>query len=170
MATAESNCLGTDMRIKICLAVTFGVLTPIVMAGCTANSALERVQTLGKVKTGQPLPSYTGVSMTGKPMGAKPANGRFLIHLLHPQLPATCVDDECGEMGFLVRNQGGQLYGSSDRKLAGEAFDILPPPSSAKSEKYGVLIVSDPKGKVIAIYNHADRDAVRVVLSDLQNL
>jgi hypothetical protein len=158
------------MNIKIRLASNLCVFATIWMFGCNANASLERVQTLGKVKTGQPLPSYAGVSMTGKPMGAKPANGRFLIHLLHPQLPTTCVDDECGEMGFLVRNQGGQLYGASDLKLAGEAFDILPPPSSAKSEKYGVLIVSDPKGKVIAIYNHADRDSVRVVLSDLQNL
>jgi hypothetical protein len=158
------------MRIKICLAVTFSMLTTIGLASCNANAGLNRVETLGKVKTGQLLPSYAGVSMAGKPMGSKPTNGRFLIHLLHPQLPPTCMDEECGEIGFLVRNQGGQLYGASDRQLAEAAFDILPSTGVAKSEKYGVLIVSDPKGKVIAIYNHANRDSVRVVLSDLQNL
>jgi hypothetical protein len=158
------------MRIKICLAVTCVVLTTIGLGGCQANTSLKRVDILGKVKTGQLLPSYTGVSISGKPMGPKPANGRFLIHLLHPQLPATCVDDECGEMGFLVRNQGGQMYGASDRKLANAAFNILPPANSAKPDRYGVLIVSDPQGKVISIYNYADRDSVRIVLSELQNL
>lgn len=101
-------------------------------------------------------------------MGRIPSRGRFLIHLLHPELPSACVDEECGEIGLLVQRRGGQLYGGSDLKLAGAVFDILPPPNSNQNiNEYGVLIISDPQGKVLSIYNHANQDSVRVVLENL---
>lgn len=139
------------------------------LAGCSASPPLQKVDSLGKVTVGQLMPSYSGGSSSGRAMGRVPSRGKFLIHLLHPALPIACVDEECGEIGSLVQSYDGQLYGSSDLKLAGAVFDILPPANSSKdSDEYGVLIVSNPGGKVLAIYNHANQQSVKVVLDNLQ--
>jgi hypothetical protein len=140
------------------------------LLGCTVSPPLQKVNSLGKVTVGQLLPSYTGVSSSGRAMGRVPSKGEFLIHLLHPELPATCVGEECGEIGGLVQSYGGQLNGASDRKLAGSVFDILPSSDSSKSfDEYGVLIVSDSRGKVVAIYDHANKNSVQTALDDLSN-
>ena len=138
--------------------------------GCTGNPpSLQKVNSLGKITVGQLLPNYSEVSMSGTAMGRVPSRGKFLIHLLHPELPILCVDEECGEIGAIVRKYGGQLYGGSDLKWIGGLFDILPPRNSSKKiTEYGVLIVSDTSGKVISIYNHAKQDSVPIVLEDLQ--
>lgn len=100
-------------------------------------------------------------------MGPIPSKGTFLIHLLHPSLPTICVDEECGAIGPLVKSYGGQLYGSSDLKLADAVFGILPDQNSSKNiNDYGVLIISNPKGKVISIYDHASPDSVSIVLKN----
>jgi hypothetical protein len=136
---------------------------------CATIPQLQKVNSLGKIVVGQLLPSYAGVSASGKAMGRVPSRGSFLIHLLHPELPTTCVDEECGKIGSLVQSYGGQLYGGSDRKLAGAVFGILPSPNSSKNiDEYGVLIVSDPRGKVLSIYNHANQNSVNTVLKSIQ--
>jgi hypothetical protein len=136
---------------------------------CMANPPLQKISSLGKLKVGQLLPSYGGVSASGRAMGRVPSKGSFLIHLLHPELPTTCVDEECGKIGSLVQSYGGQLYGGSDRKLAGAVFDILPSPSSSKNiDEYGVLIVSSSGGKVLSIYNHATPNSVSTVLKSFK--
>ena len=138
--------------------------------GCTANPpSLQKVNSLGKITIGQLLPKYSEVSASGRAMGPRPSKGKFLIHLLHPELPTLCVDEECGEIGTLVQNYGGQLYGGSELKWIYGVFDILPPRNSSKKiTEYGVLIVSDTSGKVILIYNHAKQDSVPIVLENLQ--
>jgi hypothetical protein len=104
-------------------------------------------------------------------MGIRPANGRrFLIHVLHHDLPATCVDDECGPVGALVRQRGGQLYGASDLKLA-DRFGILPPGDPTRGTEqyrpYSVLVVSDPQGKITGIYDRATLATVERFLAQL---
>ena len=141
----------------------------VLLIGCTPSPSLQKVNSLGKISVGQLLPSYGGGSPSGRAMGRVPSKGKFLIHLLHPELPAACVDEECGEIGSLVQRYGGQLYGASDLKLADSVFDILPPPNSSKNiNDYGVLIVSDSGGKVLAIYNHANQSSVKIALENYQ--
>jgi hypothetical protein len=146
-------------------------LLPVVLSltiGCTANPSLQKVNSIGKITVGQLLPSYGGGSKSGRAMGRVPSRGTFLIHLLHPELPTTCVDEECGQIGSLVQSYGGQLYGGSDRKLARAVFGILPSPNSSKNDEYGVLIVSDSGGKVLSIYNHANQSSISMVLKSLE--
>ncbi len=139
------------------------------MLGCSASPPLQKVNSLGKITVGQLLPSYVGGSPSGRGMGRVPSKGKFLIHLLHPELPSTCVDEECGEIGTLVQSYGGQLYGGSDRKLARSVFDILPSPNSSKKiDEYGVLIVSNSGGKVLSIYNYANKSSVSKVLKSVK--
>ena len=136
--------------------------------GCTIHPPLQKVNSLGKVTVGQMLPGYSGLSISGKDVGPVPSRGKFLINLFHPELPPCCVDEECGEIGVLVQKYGGQFHGTSDLKI-GDAFGVLPPPDSSKNiNEYSILIVSDAKGQVISIYNHARPDSVYKVLEDLQ--
>lgn len=137
-------------------------------SGCTIHPPLQKVNSLGKVTVGQMLPGYSGLSTSGRTVGPVPSRGKFLINLLHPELPSFCVDEECGEIGVLAQKYGGQLQGTSDLKM-GDIFGVLPPPDSSKNiNEYGVLVISNTKGRVISIYNHARPDSVHKVLEDLQ--
>jgi hypothetical protein len=158
------------MRSKIGAGLA-GFVSLVMLAGCSqlstnsSSPTLNSVNQLGNVTVGQSVPGYGGGSASGRGMGPKPSRGEFLVHVLSPDLPITCVDDECGDVGAWVVEQGGQLFGGSDQKLA-YIFGVLPEEveGSVKPLEYSVVIVSDKHGKVTAIYNNSGLESVKEIL------
>lgn len=134
--------------------------------------SIQERESLGKLKVGRTLPNYAGGSQSGRAMGNKPSKGDYLIHLLHPKLPPACVDEECGVSVDLDRPKKKQLYGGSDLKLADQIFGIFSASNEEfrkESQDYGVLVISDRKGKILTIFEHVELSDVAEVMKR-QNL
>jgi hypothetical protein len=105
-------------------------------------------------------------------MGIRPSRGNYLVHVLHPQLPAACVDEECGPFGQTAETMGIQIFGGSDLKLADQIFGIFsadtPEEFQKQSKDYGVLVLSDKRGKILAIFNSIELTDVGKILQAKQ--
>jgi hypothetical protein len=161
---------------KISLPVLFCLM--ILLNGCgflqgLGKPSMQEVKSLGKLTVGKLLPSYGDGSPLRRSIGTKPSRGEYLIHLLHPKLPPTCVDYKCGVSLDLGKPQKIQLYGGSDLKLADIGFGIFSASTSEEfskqSQDYGILVISDQKGKIISIFNHVQLSDVAEVMKR-QNL
>ncbi len=148
--------------------------TILFVISCNADSgdsppAFQSVSTLGKLSVGKTLPRYSGSSESGQTVGNKPRNRKYLIHLLHSDLPPICVNEECGAFGPVANLKGADLYGGSDLKFADQVFGIFPADNDAfrqQSQNYGVLIISDQQAKIRTIYQHVDLPEVETILQD----
>jgi len=131
------------------------------------QNTFKLVTTLGKLSVGATLPTYGGSSESGRAIGNQPIDRKFLVHLLHSELPPTCVNEECGALGPIANLKGADFYGGSDLKLADQIFGIFPADHEAyrqESQNYGVLIISDQQAKIRAIYQHVDLPDVETIL------
>lgn len=137
----------------------------------TTQTSFNEITTLGKLRVGKTLPSYVGGSNSGRGMGIRPSRGNYLAHVLHPQLPATCVDEECGTFAQVAKKMGIQIFGGSDLKLADQIFGIFPADNEEfqkQSKDYGVLILSDKQGKILSIFNQIELTDVSKILQTKQ--
>lgn len=148
--------------------------TAFLMFSCDANpgespSTFQSVPILGELSVGKTLPSYAGSSESGQQAGNTPKDRKYLIHLLHTDLPPLCVNEECGAFGSIANIKGADLYGGSDLKLADQVFGISPTDYDAfqqQSQNYGVLIISDQQAKIRAIYQHVYLPDMETILQD----
>jgi hypothetical protein len=168
-----------DRRINImtifgqhqAMAIALG--TALLFSGCgvgtgSSESALIEVNSLGELTVGQAVPGYVGGPPSGRGMGPKPSRGDYLVHVLHPDLPPTCVDEECGDFGAIAKQRGVQVFGGSDLKLADGIFGIFSATTSeefqAQSQDYGVVVISDKHGKILSIFNEIELSDVAKII------
>lgn len=129
----------------------------------------KSVTTLGKLTVGKPLPPLAQEPEFRLKARNKPGNRKFLVHLLHSQLPPLCTNDDCGAFGPIANLKGADFYGGADLKLADQIYGIFPTDNEAfqqQSQNYGVLIISDQQAKIRAIYQHVDLPDVETILQD----
>lgn len=151
----------------------------------------QSVAQFGSIKVGEPLPSFIGVSQSGIEVGPTyPKGGKFYIHVVDEQLPACCLDLECGKQAETVVNRGGHLIGGSDGKYA-KIFSVKMVKDltlttrvlhSIKpfAEKLGwkiqvhwwrletsLVVVADGEGRIIRIYKNAGIKHVPHIVRDL---
>lgn len=128
----------------------------------------KSVTTLGRLSVGTTLPARS--AMIAHQNGRnKLGNRKFLVHLLHSELPPVCTNDECGVFGPIANLKGADLYGGGDLKLADQFYGIFSTENEAfrqESQNYGVLIISDQQAKIRAIYQHVDLPDVETILQD----
>jgi hypothetical protein len=169
------------MKVYRLLSVAIAAVVVSGSSGCsvgtgkkTTQTSFNEITTLGKLTVGKTLPSYVGGSNSGKGMGIRPSMGNYLVHVLHPQLPAACVDEECGTFAREAKKMGIQIFGGSDLKLADQIFGIFPADTDEEFQKqskdYGVLVLSDKQGKVLAIFNAIELTDVSKILLQAKQL
>jgi len=128
---------------------------------------LHSVQAYNALKIGENLPSFRGISDTGKEIGPTTPEGAFFIHFINDELPATCLDEECGQEAQKIVSQGGHLLGGSDGKYA-HAFGIEVLSTSPWKLTVSLMVVADHEGIILAIYPQASLSMIEHVLIDLQ--
>ncbi|WP_299405173.1 hypothetical protein [Acaryochloris sp. IP29b_bin.148] len=161
---------------KLVNQIGYGLIlsTAVWISGCAPQDnppqiTFESVATLGKLSVGKPLPAYSGRSESGQKTGNKPSDRNYLIHLFHPDLPAICVNEECGAFGPLANIKGADFYGGSDLKFADQTFGLFPTGGQAfqqSSQPNGVLIISDQDATIRAIYQNVGLSDVETILQD----
>jgi len=148
----------------------------------------QNVAQFGLIKVGRSLPSFIGVSQSGREIGPTcPKGGKFYVHVVDKQLPTSCLDLECGKQAEIVVNKGGHLIGGSDFKYA-KLFGVKVVKNNSIlnrvlhnvkpfAEKLGwkiqihwwrletsLVIIADSKGRIVRIYKNAGiKDVPRIV-------
>lgn len=176
--------------VLMCICVFSGVLF---FTAWLKTSEPKSVERFGSVKVGGYLPSFIGVSQSGRKIGPiYPVGGKFYIHVVDARLPATCLDLECGRQARVVVDKRGHLIGGSDFKY-GEIFGIKTVKTSSLirrvlyhvrpfAERLGLkiqvhfwrletslVIVANHKGQVIRIYKNAGIKDVPRIVSNLED-
>lgn len=180
--------LRTKAQDVIIWTIIFVSLAILLFVSYLKASKPQSVTEFGSMKVGGFLPSFVGVSESGKKIGSTyPKGGKFYIHVVDEQLPTSCLDLECGEQSRIVVNKGGHLIGGSDFKYA-KIFGIKIVKNSTLinrilyhlkpfAEKFGwkiqvfwwrpetsLVVVADGKGRIIHIYkNGGIKDVPRIV-------
>ena len=145
----------------------------------------------GSIRVGGLLPSFVGISQSGKEIGlALPKGGKFYIYVIDEQLPPTCLDLECGKQAEIVLNKGGHIIGGSDPKYA-KIFNVKLIKNLSLNnkisyyikpfiEKLGweiqvnwwkletsLIVVINNKGKILRIYKNAKLKDIPLIMRDI---
>ncbi len=128
-----------------------GVLVCLLLLGCKGISRHDEFRSL---KIGEPVPSFTGTSRTGKEIRPDFPAGKFFIHFIDDQMGLPCLDLECGKEAEAVVKKGGHLHGGGDGKLA-KLFGVKLVSSSPWKFDTSLMVVTDEKGQILAIYENA---------------
>jgi len=152
----------------------------------------QNVAQFGLIKVGQSVPSFIGVSQSGREIKPSfPKGGKFYVYIVDEQLPPSCLDLECGKNAEIVIYKGGHLIGGSDPKYA-KLFNIrmvknnsilnkiLHKINKSFLEKFGrkiqvnwykletsLVVVTDSNGHIILIYKNAGIKDIPHIMRDL---
>lgn len=131
-------------------------------------SNFQSVKQFGLIKVGNPLPSFIGISQSGREVGPTcPKGGKFYIHVIDEQLPPLCLDLECGEQAKIVTNKGGHLIGGSDPKYAKIlGVRTVKIPTLIKKVKKAIYYFEEKLGWKIPIYWRRFETSLVVIIDD----
>jgi hypothetical protein len=153
-------------KILVILAVAVSVGGIWTLLDHWSDSTLRKVEKFGNIKVGMLIPSFGGVSAKGRQMGPGKPDGKFFIYLIDEGLPPVCLDDECGNIGRIIRERGGHLFGSSDGKMA-SAIGVKIKPGEPYAFEIPVAVLTDAGSKIQAIYENAKLSDVNQIISDI---
>ncbi|MEM1673220.1 MAG: hypothetical protein QXT86_14315 [Archaeoglobaceae archaeon] len=155
-------------------------------------SNFQSITQFGLIKVGDPLPSFIGISQSGKRVGPTfLKDGKFYVYVIDEQLPPCCLDLECGEQAKIVINKGGHLIGISDfkyanilgvrlvrtptliRKVVKKAIHYFEEklrwqiPIYRRRFETSLIIITDDKGYIMYIYKNAKIRDIPHIMKDL---
>jgi hypothetical protein len=184
--------LKTKSKNVIILIIICFLILPMFVLNLKTYKPQSVVQ-FGSIKVGRSLPSFIGVSPSGREIGSTcPKGGKFYVHVVDEQLPTFCLDLECGKQAEIVVNKGGHLIGGSDFKYA-KLFGIKVMKNNSILnrvlhnikpfvEKLGwklqthwwrfetsLIVVADSEGRIILIYKNAGIKDVPRIIRDLNS-
>ncbi len=140
------------------------ILVCLLLLGCKNISRHDEFRSL---KIGEPVPGFTGTSRTGKEIRANFPAGKFFIHFIDDQMGLPCLDLECGKEAESVIKKGGHLHGAGDGKLA-KLFGVKLVSSSPWKFDTSLMVVTDEKGRITAIYENAGLKDIHGILKELE--
>lgn len=184
------------MKMRMKIIVTTLLLCLITAAlFFSASNRCYRVNTFGLVKVGGFIPSFAGVGIqTGK--GTMRPAGKFFVFFINEKADPDydLLDDErYGKVTDIITKKGGHFSATADGKVA-KAFGINPilprdrsvlalakdviekrlnmrPIKDSYNEwalDASLIIVTDGKGKILALYKNAGTRDIEKVVRDLR--
>ncbi len=136
------------------------------MKEALATRSVVQTQKFRTVSVGMDIPSFGAISMNDAHITPTTPEGNFFIHVIQPDLPPVCLDEECGESYAAVSDKGGHLFGFSDGKAA-SSFDIKIQPGIPYDFDDTLVVVTDRRGKILALFEHAKMSNVPVIVDGI---
>ncbi len=140
------------------------ILFCLLLLNCKGISRHDELRSL---KIGEPVPGFTRTSRTGKEIRPDFPAGKFFIHFIDDQVGLPCLDLECGKEAESVVEKEGHLHAAGDGKLA-KLFGVKLVSSSPWKFDTSLMVVTDRKGQIIAIYENAGLKDIDKILKELK--
>ncbi|MCP4719877.1 MAG: hypothetical protein GY860_10515 [Desulfobacteraceae bacterium] len=140
------------------------ILFCLLLLGCESISRHDEFRSL---QIGEPVPGFTATSRTGKEIRPDFPVGKFFIHFIEDQMGLPCLDLECGKEAESVVEKEGHLHAAGDGKLA-KLFGVKLVSSSPWKFDTSLMVVTDGKGQILAIYENAGLEDIDEILKELE--
>lgn len=148
--------------------IKWGVICVFLIKGNMVYSEeLQSIQAFGKTKVGDVVPSFSGVSETGKKVSSTTPEGKFFMYFINDQLPPICLDEECGKEATHIVMKEGHFIGGGDGKYA-KIFDVQLISTTPWKFNASLMIVANCKREILAIYKNAHLTHIEKIIIDLR--
>lgn len=117
------------------------------------------VQSFGPLKVGERAPFGPG-DLAAHPYKRVPVS-KFYVLVVAKNIPTTCVFEECGIDGDLVRGLGGWITGDQQAETSSMAGLT---DSKVRKGEQSIIVVADHAARIVGIYPDRDMRHLRTIL------
>lgn len=121
------------------------------------------VKEFGPLSVGAALPSFSGMTGNGVEFGPTKPKAKFNVFFIHEAFPPTCLNNECRIKARYITEQGGNLIGASDGKMAA-LFGVKVVSVQPWQLSQSILVLVSDHGRILAIYEKVGTEEVDAVI------